>query len=264
MNLPDLYPVLAGAVGSTVVLRGASAPMKLASVHRAGTSIVLAGRTLDGRPASCAVRSWGDSPLTPAWAVRLGSMLRLAWDAEDSPDWDTIIKDLIAQAGLPVDHEVRWGPILYNIFTGDKGLGRGDSEFRDELIQEALVRIVLRRSLEKFDPDAVENPDPNYANLPMKDKVRIWMIQLLKGVAGSREVGGYARKLKDPRNTSLDQPNPSFGEDEGGEADQSITRRRPRSCRTAWTTSAACSSYVPPSRPGCRIAGVASSRARCC
>lgn len=201
MNLPDLYSVLAGAVGTTVVLRdGPTVPVKLASVHRVGPSLILAGCTLDGRPVHRTVTARGDSPLVPAWAVRLGSMLRLAWSVTDSPDWDATLKDLIAKAGLPVDPEVRWAPILHNIFVRDKGLGKGDSEYRDELIQDALVKLVLRRSLEKFNPDAVKTQDPNYLNLGLAQKVTVYVKQLLRWAAGEALDG----EINKPPTESID------------------------------------------------------------
>jgi hypothetical protein len=207
MNQLDPYLVLAGAVGTSVVLRdGSRAPIKLASVHRAGSTIVLSGRALDGSAVTRTVSASGGNPLLPAWAIRLaGALSVMAWRADQRPtDWNPVITGLIEAAGLPVDPKMNWNPVLYNLFTHDKGMGRGDSEFRDELIQQALFTIVRRRSLEKFDPDAAQTDDPDKLRRPLAEKVSIYMVQLLKWQAGDKEVGAYAKNIKDPAGLTLD------------------------------------------------------------
>jgi hypothetical protein len=218
MNLPDLYQVLAGAVGTTVVLRGTTFPIKIASVHRAGSRLVLEGRALDGSKVTRTLAARSESPLVPAWAIRLGSMLRLSWGSEAGVDWDRIIKEIIAHAGLPVDPKKNWGPLLYSIFSRDWNLAKGDPELLDDLIQESVVSMLHRRSIEGFDPNKVVNPGPGFEKLSLAEKVSQYVIQLLHGQAGER-----ARKENGPNGyknlniDSLDHDNADpFDDEEGG------------------------------------------------
>ena len=194
MNQMDIYSVLAGSVGETVVLRGGShAPIKVASVHRAGASITLVGTTLDGRAETRSVLATGASPLMPPWMRHLASMLRIA-----GMNWDEGIKALITDAGLPVEHNIDWNKVLNAMFIR-AGLAVGDPAERSDLIHLAVVSIIKRRALERFNPNLLTTPVDEdeeiaplddedkvaYADLPLAKKVTIWILQLFKWQVGS-------------------------------------------------------------------------------
>ena len=169
----DVYSVLASAVGQTLVFHGASAPVKVASVHRSGLGVVVRATALNGEPVVRTVTS--SASIVPGWAVRLASVLRLAWEA---PQFDPIVKDLIRRAELPVDNDVNWDSSLRAIFK--RGGFDKDPDLVDDLIQEMLVNVVMRRMLERFDPTAVDQGglEPGYSDLPLEKKVTIYLRQV--------------------------------------------------------------------------------------
>lgn len=173
----DVYESLSRSVGKTVVLASGPVvvPIKVASIRRAGVATTVVGHTLGGQRVEHTITAAG-KPVVAPWALRLASVIRVAdWDATH---FDPIVKDLITQAGLPVDHATNWDKVLHSLFNR-AGVATKDPELRSDLIQQALVTLVIRRSLEKFDPSAVQTDDPEYTTLPLEQKVGRYVVQLI-------------------------------------------------------------------------------------
>lgn len=174
MSQPGSYTDLAGMVGRTVVLRGGNtAPIKVASARRSGPYITLEGHGLDGTPVSRTVLASQGRPVMASWMVRLSSLLRVAWTEK----WDAVVKDMISKAGFPVDNSKNWDAILNNKIHQSGAAKPGESY--NNVIQDILTTIILRRSLEKFDPNAGGN-DPNYARQSLAEKVSAFMSNLIE------------------------------------------------------------------------------------
>ena len=96
--------------------------------------------------------------LTPPWATRLATWLRLA-----SGNFTQVIQGVVEDAGLPVDYEQNWDAVLHNNL---RRLNVWPTEplRREELIQEALTTLFYQRKiLQRFDPNNQENPTETLA-----------------------------------------------------------------------------------------------------
>lgn len=207
MSQPGSYTDLAGMVGRTVVLRGGhTAPIKVASARRSGPYITLEGHGLDGTPASRTMLASQGRPVLASWMVRLSSMLRVAWTEK----WDAVVKDLIAKAGLPVDTSKNWDAILNNKIHQSGAAKPGESY--NNVIQDILTTIILRRSLEKFDPNAGGN-DPNYAQQSLAEKVSAYMSNLIEWQLRGNDAD--SRRWRDSNKNEVSGDDVPVGDDEG-------------------------------------------------
>ena len=250
MSLPDIYSVLASAVGRTVVLReGSHIPVKIASVHRTRAGVTLTGRTLDGTKVSHAIPHTASSPLVFPWMTRLASIMRVAWNGHQ---WNDSVNALIQQVGLPVDPSADWDQIINGIFN-QKGIATKDPEWRDDLIHEMLFRLIKNGAFAKFRPDAVENPSPDYANLPLERKVAIFVAQLMRYQLGPHELGRKINQMQPKEEVQVTNPdvNEDFADTIPGDTDSPHdTYLRAESIKTLREFRAAFGHYLRKHREG--------------